>query len=105
MSRRRAALAMLLALTLTLISSTGEARDRGETCTSYTTAGGTTIEDCRDKNGHSTHCEFDNILRRARRGPNADDQLGPDRHCCPAARPDQNAPSPSRRLAQPSGAA
>ena len=58
MSRRRAVVAILLALTFVLISSTGEARDRsGETCTSYTTAGGTTIEDCRDKTGHTTHCE------------------------------------------------
>jgi hypothetical protein len=57
-SRRRAVVAILFALTLVLMSSTGEARDRsGETCTSYTTAGGTTIEDCRDKTGHTTHCE------------------------------------------------
>ena len=58
MSRRRAVVAILFALMLALISSTGEARDRsGETCTSYTTAGGTTIEDCRDKTGHTTHCK------------------------------------------------
>ena len=59
MSRRRAVVAILLALTFVLTTSTGEARDRsGVICTSYTTAGGTTIEDCRDKNGHSTHCEL-----------------------------------------------
>jgi hypothetical protein len=57
-SRRRAVVAIPLALTFVLTTSTGEARDRsGETCTSYTTAGGTTIEDCRDKLGHTTHCE------------------------------------------------
>ena len=42
MSRRRAVVAILLALTFVLISSTGEARDRTETCTSYTAMGGTT---------------------------------------------------------------
>ena len=44
MSRRRAAVAILLALTFVLTTSTGEARDRQETCTSYTTVGGTTAE-------------------------------------------------------------
>ena len=36
MNRCRAAVAILLALTLTIISSTGEARDRGVNCSSYT---------------------------------------------------------------------
>ena len=40
MSRRRAVVAILFALTLVLISSTGEARDRSG-----------------DKTGHTTHCE------------------------------------------------
>lgn len=46
-SRRRAVVAILLALTFVLTTSTGEARDRTETCSSYTTMGGTTHETCR----------------------------------------------------------
>ena len=43
MSRRRAAVAMMLALTLVLISSTGEARDRKATSESYERATGTVV--------------------------------------------------------------
>ena len=57
MSRRRAVVAILLALTFVLISSTGEARDRKETCESYTAMTGTTTSDCRRPERKPTHCE------------------------------------------------
>ena len=57
MSRRRAAVAILLALTLALLSSTGEARGRKVTCESYERATGTVVTDCRAQDEKPTHCE------------------------------------------------
>lgn len=57
MSRRRAAAVLMLALTLVLISSTGEARDRkSETCDSYTAMTGTTTTDYRRPERKPTTC-------------------------------------------------
>jgi hypothetical protein len=58
MSRRRAVAAIMLALCLVLISSTGEARDRKpETCDSYTANTGTVVTECRRPGEKPTHCE------------------------------------------------
>jgi hypothetical protein len=46
----------LLALTLVLIASAAEARDREETCTAYTTMGGTTHETCRQPGRKEREC-------------------------------------------------
>jgi hypothetical protein len=47
----------MLALTLVLIASAAEARDRTETCTSHTAMTGTTTTESRAPNRKPTHCE------------------------------------------------
>jgi hypothetical protein len=46
-----------LILTLVLISSAAQARDREETCTSYERATGTVVTECRRPERKPTHCE------------------------------------------------
>ncbi len=46
----------LLVLIVVMIASAAEARDRKETCTSYTTMGGTTHETCRRPGERERNC-------------------------------------------------
>ena len=75
MSRRRAVVAILLALTFVLPTSTGEARDRKETCDSYTAMTGTTTTECRRARWRSRRIARATPRSPARRGRNADEAL------------------------------